>query len=108
MVLHYYFLFNDNLFWIFSEVDKTDPSLISPCCQRIYHFDCVQSMALSYGKAHLKCPMCSDKKKFCEEALNQGVYIPGKYTIRVGIWTILHMTLLETNDISIENPDSWF
>ena len=62
----------------FSEVEKKDPCIISPCCQRIYHFDCVQSMALSYGKAHLNCPNCREKKKFCEEALNQGVYIPEK------------------------------
>ena len=43
-------------------------------------------MALSYGKAHLKCPYCNDKKKFCDEALNQGIYIPEK-------------------DASWENPD---
>ena len=73
-------MFNfDNFFLpFFSEVEKKDPCIISPCCQRIYHFDCVQSMALSYGKAHLNCPNCREKKKFCEEALNQGVYIPEK------------------------------
>ena len=59
-------------------MDKKEPSIISPCCQRIYHFDCVQSMALSYGKSHLNCPNCREKNKFCEEALNQGVYIPEK------------------------------
>ena len=61
-----------------NEVEKKEPSIISPCCQRIYHFDCVQSMALSYGKSHLNCPNCREKNKFCEEALNQGVYIPEK------------------------------
>ena len=73
-------MFNfDKLFLLFfSEVDKKEPSIISPCCQRIYHFDCVQSMALSYGKSHLNCPNCREKNKFCEEALNQGVYIPEK------------------------------
>ena len=35
-------------------------------------------MALSYGKSHLNCPNCREKNKFCEEALNQGVYIPEK------------------------------
>ena len=63
-----------------------EQAIVSPCCQRINHFECVQNMALSYGKAHLKCPYCNDKKKFCDEALNQGIYIPEK-------------------DASWENPD---
>ena len=35
-------------------------------------------MALSYGRAHIKCPTCGEKSKFCDEALYQGVYIPEK------------------------------
>lgn len=60
------------------EVRETERSLISPCCGRIYHTECVQNMAISYGRAHFKCPLCQDKKAFITEAINFGIYIPTK------------------------------
>ncbi len=35
-------------------------------------------MAISCGRAHFKCPLCSDKTKFFNEAINFGVYVPEK------------------------------
>merc|ERR1712110_722519 len=64
--------------FFFSDVEENESSMICPCCQRIFHVDCVQSMALSYGRAHIKCPTCGEKTKFSDEALYQGVYIPEK------------------------------
>jgi len=61
-----------------TDVEENESSMICPCCQRIFHVDCVQSMALSYGRAHIKCPTCGEKSKFSDEALYQGVYIPEK------------------------------
>ena len=46
----------------------TEKSMISPCCGRIYHKDCIQNMGLTYGRHHLKCPLCSDKESFILEA----------------------------------------
>ena len=50
--------------------------LVSPCCGRTYHRDCVQKTSLQAGKAALKCPACNDKDKFNEEMERCGVYIP--------------------------------
>ena len=50
--------------------------LISPCCGRTYHRDCVQKTALQAGKAALKCPACNDKEAFNAEMERCGVYIP--------------------------------
>ena len=46
------------------KVLETEKSLISTCCGRAFHKDCVQNMALTYGRHHLKCPLCSDKESF--------------------------------------------
>ena len=50
--------------------------LVSPCCGRTYHRDCVQKTALQAGKAALKCPACNDKERFMVEMEQCGVYIP--------------------------------
>ena len=50
--------------------------LVSPCCGRTFHRDCVQKTSLQAGKAALKCPACNDKEKFNEEMERCGVYIP--------------------------------
>lgn len=50
--------------------------LVSPCCARTYHRDCVQKAALQAGKAALKCPACNDKDRFNEEMERCGIYIP--------------------------------
>ena len=60
------------------KVLSTEKSMISPCCGRIYHKDCIQNMALTYGRHHLKCPLCSDKESFILEAERIGVYVPFK------------------------------
>merc|ERR1712126_575656 len=44
--------------------------LVSPCCGRTFHRDCVQKTSLQAGKAALKCPACNDKEKFNEENSN--------------------------------------
>jgi len=59
------------------EVSGPGPGkLVSPCCGRTYHGDCVQKAALQAGKAALKCPACNDKDKFNEEMEKCGIYIP--------------------------------
>ena len=50
--------------------------IISPCCGRRYHSKCVQQMALQCGRAHFKCPVCSDREKFLKYAILMGVYVP--------------------------------
>eukprot|EP00090_Calanus_glacialis_P002525 TRINITY_DN11897_c0_g1_i4.p1 TRINITY_DN11897_c0_g1~~TRINITY_DN11897_c0_g1_i4.p1 ORF type:complete len:565 (-),score=166.37 TRINITY_DN11897_c0_g1_i4:574-2217(-) len=50
--------------------------LVSPCCGRTFHRDCVQKTALQAGKAALKCPACSTKDRFNEEMERCGIYIP--------------------------------
>lgn len=50
--------------------------VISPCCGRRYHSQCVQQMALQCGRAHFKCPVCSDQAKFPKYAILMGVYVP--------------------------------
>jgi len=50
--------------------------LVSPCCGRTFHRDCVQKTALQAGKAALKCPACNAKDKFNEEMERCGIYIP--------------------------------
>jgi len=50
--------------------------LVSPCCGRTFHRDCVQKTALQAGKAALKCPACSTKERFNEEMERCGIYIP--------------------------------
>ena len=52
--------------------------MVSPCCGRLFHLQCVQAMATACGRAHFKCPLCSDKKAFVNEAVNFGVYLPEK------------------------------
>lgn len=50
--------------------------LVSPCCGRTFHRDCVQKTALQAGKAALKCPACNDKDKFNDEIERCGIYVP--------------------------------
>jgi len=50
--------------------------LVSPCCGRTFHRDCVQKTALQAGKAALKCPACNTKDRFNEEMERCGIYIP--------------------------------
>ena len=50
--------------------------LLSPCCGRTYHRDCVQKTALQAGKAAIKCPACNDKEIFNREMERCGIYIP--------------------------------
>jgi len=50
--------------------------LVSPCCGRTFHRDCVQKTALQAGKAALKCPACNDKETFNEEMELRGIYVP--------------------------------
>jgi len=50
--------------------------LVSPCCGRTFHRDCVQKTALQAGKVSLKCPACNTKEKFNEEMERCGIYIP--------------------------------
>lgn len=50
--------------------------LVSPCCGRTFHRDCVQKTALQAGKAALKCPACNAKDRFNEEMERCGIYIP--------------------------------
>jgi len=50
--------------------------LVSPCCGRTFHRDCVQKTALQAGKAALKCPACATKDRFNEEMERCGIYIP--------------------------------
>eukprot|EP00092_Neocalanus_flemingeri_P018536 GFUD01020072.1.p1 GENE.GFUD01020072.1~~GFUD01020072.1.p1 ORF type:complete len:536 (-),score=116.49 GFUD01020072.1:441-2048(-) len=50
--------------------------LVSPCCGRTFHRDCVQKTALQAGKAALKCPACNAKESFNEEMERCGIYIP--------------------------------
>ena len=50
--------------------------LVSPCCGRTYHRDCVQKAALQAGKASLKCPACNNKETFNAEMVRCGLYIP--------------------------------
>ena len=60
------------------KVEQKEQSIVSPCCERIYHSECLQNMSLHYGRSHFKCPMCNDKDKFLEECLNNGLYVPEK------------------------------
>jgi len=50
--------------------------LVSPCCGRTFHRDCVQKTALQAGKAALKCPACNTKDSFNDEMERCGIYIP--------------------------------
>jgi len=50
--------------------------MVTPCCFRRYHTDCVQLQALASGSHHFKCCMCSDKKEFAKVAASMGIYIP--------------------------------
>ena len=50
--------------------------MISPCCGRKYHLDCIQSMASASGRHHFKCPACSVKDIFLEAAIAIGIYVP--------------------------------
>jgi len=51
-------------------------TLWSPCCSSFYHRDCVQSMAVSAGKEHMRCPNCNDTEMFLLEMREVGVYVP--------------------------------
>ena len=66
-----------------SDIVEQDPPpgpgpgrLVSPCCGRTFHRDCVQKTALQAGKAALKCPACNDKETFNEEMELRGIYVP--------------------------------
>ena len=59
-----------------SKIKLQERYLLSPCCGRFYHCECLQLMALSSGEAHFKCPICSDKDEFKKVALQVGIYIP--------------------------------
>jgi len=50
--------------------------LVSPCCGRTFHRDCIQKTAIRAGKATFKCPNCKNKAKFCAEMEKYGIYIP--------------------------------
>jgi len=50
--------------------------LWSPCCHSFFHRECVQSLAISAGKEHFKCPNCNDKEVFLQEMRETGVYVP--------------------------------
>lgn len=50
--------------------------LVSPCCGRTFHRDCIQKTALQAGKVSLKCPACNTKDKFNDEMERCGIYIP--------------------------------
>jgi len=51
-------------------------TLWSPCCSSFFHRDCVQTMAVSAGKEHLRCPNCNDTELFLNEMREVGVYVP--------------------------------
>jgi len=51
-------------------------TLWSPCCSSFYHRECVQSLAVSAGKEHLRCPNCNDTELFLKEMRQVGVYVP--------------------------------
>ena len=50
--------------------------MISPCCGRRYHLDCIQNWASTSRIYHFKCPSCSDKQNFLMEAIAIGIYVP--------------------------------
>ena len=51
-------------------------TLWSPCCSSFFHRDCVQTMAVSAGKEHLRCPNCNDTEVFLLEMREVGIYVP--------------------------------
>jgi len=51
-------------------------TLWSPCCSSFFHRDCVQTMAVSAGKEHLRCPNCNDTEAFLLEMKEVGIYVP--------------------------------
>lgn len=59
-----------------ANISNKERVIISPCCGRRYHSKCVQQMALQCGRAHFKCPVCSDREKFLKYAILMGVYVP--------------------------------
>jgi len=50
--------------------------LLSPCCKRTLHRDCVQKLANQAGQGAMKCPGCNTKEAFFEEMERCGIYIP--------------------------------
>ena len=48
----------------------------APAAVAAIHSKCVQQMALQCGRAHFKCPVCSDREKFLKYAILMGVYVP--------------------------------
>ena len=49
-----------------------------PCCGRFFHWDCLQTFALTSGKNHFKCPNCNDKGAITQELHRMGFYIPDR------------------------------
>jgi len=56
---------------------KVDLNIVySDCCGGGYHRDCVQSMAVSAGNTHFRCPNCADHGAWVETMLEAGIYVP--------------------------------
>jgi len=56
---------------------KIDLSIVyASCCDGGFHKDCVQSMSLSAGFQHFRCPNCNDTEKFVPCMQQSGIYIP--------------------------------
>ena len=56
---------------------KIDLSIVySDCCEGGFHRDCVQSLSLSAGKNHFRCPNCNDTSTWVRLMMEAGVYVP--------------------------------
>lgn len=51
-------------------------SLWTPCCDAWFHRKCLQSMALTSGQYHFRCPLCNNAQKFSQEMQQFGIYLP--------------------------------
>jgi len=56
---------------------KIDLNIVyTGCCDGGFHRDCVQSMSLSAGHQHFRCPNCNDTSIFVQDMLLAGIYVP--------------------------------
>lgn len=52
--------------------------LLTPCCKKWLHLNCLQKQAYNAGLYFIKCPLCNDKENFKTAIVDHGIYVPDK------------------------------
>lgn len=81
--------------------------LKTPCCQSLFHRNCLQTHAL-YAGYFFKCPMCNTTEEFVREMKTFGVYVPEKWVLKESSQCFTHFTYLFRRDASWELEEHAF